>query len=320
MSKHVTTTFPAHGPGAGDDQGTAVQRAIDLDIDENGSPVTLDPADWLVCFVPGLQRQWWHRFVPGWQHVFMIRPVNHEQWLLFEPWWTRLLISTLDTDKAVKFLRWADAGATLLVRERIPGTGSQLRGWSNCAVLATFLLGRSYWLLSPNTLYRRLKSEPEVREVKIPDILRRHFAHVVHSAADAALGPAELVAMAHGCDARELLVFLAQRIVDALRTPSLAMAYRVAASEAQTFPELADTLRERGTCRAVRCAEQVLARLEVECGGGARPPDAAQAFVAVVRDKASPLGKAGQSAGKPVDTRAVVDSFLARWAVAPRSM
>ncbi|WP_197427288.1 hypothetical protein [Bradyrhizobium retamae] len=32
-------------------------------IDENGSLVTVDPADWIVCFVPGLRRQWWHRFV-----------------------------------------------------------------------------------------------------------------------------------------------------------------------------------------------------------------------------------------------------------------
>ena len=28
-------------------------------LDENGSLVTVDPADWIVCFVPGLQRQWW---------------------------------------------------------------------------------------------------------------------------------------------------------------------------------------------------------------------------------------------------------------------
>jgi hypothetical protein len=46
-------------------------------IDEDGSLVTVDPADWIVCFVPGLRRQWWHRFVHNrHKHVFAMRPTG----------------------------------------------------------------------------------------------------------------------------------------------------------------------------------------------------------------------------------------------------
>jgi len=35
---------------------TAITGA-DLQVDRNGSPVTLEEANWYVCFVPGLQKQ-----------------------------------------------------------------------------------------------------------------------------------------------------------------------------------------------------------------------------------------------------------------------
>ena len=38
-------------------------ETIELELGENGSPVTLEAAAWYVCFVPGLKKQWWHRFV-----------------------------------------------------------------------------------------------------------------------------------------------------------------------------------------------------------------------------------------------------------------
>ena len=38
-------------------------ETIELELDENGSPVTLEAAAWYVCFVPGLKKQWWHRCV-----------------------------------------------------------------------------------------------------------------------------------------------------------------------------------------------------------------------------------------------------------------
>ena len=31
---------------------------MELAIDKNGSPVTLEAGSWFVCFVPGLRKQW----------------------------------------------------------------------------------------------------------------------------------------------------------------------------------------------------------------------------------------------------------------------
>lgn len=38
---------------------------LELELDQNGSPVTIEPRGWFVCIVPGLQKQWWHPFVLG---------------------------------------------------------------------------------------------------------------------------------------------------------------------------------------------------------------------------------------------------------------
>ncbi len=38
-------------------------EVMELEIDHDGSPVTLEAAAWYVCFVPGLKKQWWHSFV-----------------------------------------------------------------------------------------------------------------------------------------------------------------------------------------------------------------------------------------------------------------
>jgi hypothetical protein len=112
--------------------------------DEHGSPVKADPADWIVCFVPGLRPQWWHPFVNHkHKHVFAMRPTEDGSWLLVEPWWSRMMVTVLSPADAVTFLRWGGSGDMLRVREAIPGEASQFRGWSNCAVLTAFLLGRS---------------------------------------------------------------------------------------------------------------------------------------------------------------------------------
>ena len=87
--------------------------------DENGSLVTVDPVDWIICFVPGLQRQWWHRFVHHkHKHVFAMRPTNTGSWLLVEPWWSRMMVTILPPADAVKFLRWGGTGDILRVREQ----------------------------------------------------------------------------------------------------------------------------------------------------------------------------------------------------------
>lgn len=38
---------------------------LELELDQNGSPVTIEPRGWFVCIVPGLQKQWWHPFALG---------------------------------------------------------------------------------------------------------------------------------------------------------------------------------------------------------------------------------------------------------------
>jgi hypothetical protein len=159
-----------------------------MEIDANGSVVTLPAADWLVCFVPGLYPQWWHRFAhPRHKHVFAIRPLGDGCWLLVEPWWTRLMVNVLTPDQAAKFLQWGAAGDVLRVREAIPGHGTQLRGWSNCAVLVAFLLGRAYWTWTPHGLYRRLAADASVVAVDTHRLLREHFRRIGKRIAGAAL-------------------------------------------------------------------------------------------------------------------------------------
>lgn len=157
-------------PSAAD---TAV-RVSGLDVDAYGAPVTFGPARWLVCFVPGLRHQPWHRLVHRThKHVLMLRRNADDTWTLFEPWWTRLLVRSIRADQAVKYLRWAALGDALLVEEDVPGHGSQLRGWANCASLAAFVLGRPYQVWSPNGLFRRLLAEEGVKRVDVRAMLGR---------------------------------------------------------------------------------------------------------------------------------------------------
>jgi len=147
-------------------------EVVTLQIDENGSPVTLEAGSWFVCFVPGLNKQWWHPFVhKRHKHVFAMRPVGKGEWTLFEPWWHRLLTATITSEQARKFLLWGARGDVLLVREAIPGVGSQVRGWMTCAALASYLLGRSYWVWTPHGLYKLLLREPNVCRVDVSALL-----------------------------------------------------------------------------------------------------------------------------------------------------
>ena len=159
-----------------------------IDIDENGSLVTLLAAEWLICFVPGLYPQWWHRFAHAkHKHVFAIRRLDDGSWLLVEPWWTRLMVNVLAADEAIKFLHWGAAGHVLKVREAIPGRGTQLRGWSNCAVLMAFLLGRSYWTWTPHGLYRRLVADTGVEAIDPRRLLVEHLRGIGNRIAGTAL-------------------------------------------------------------------------------------------------------------------------------------
>ncbi|MDX1424073.1 MAG: hypothetical protein R3322_13100 [Kiloniellales bacterium] len=149
----------------------------ELRLNPDGSLVALEPGDWFVCFVPGIDKQWWHPFVhKRHTHVFALRPAGACKWTLFEPWWTRLLTATVTGEQAKKFLRWGALGDVLLVREAIPGSGGQVRGWMNCAGLAAYLLGRPYWVWTPHGLYRRLVREPNVCRVDVSKLLDRDLS------------------------------------------------------------------------------------------------------------------------------------------------
>lgn len=143
-------------------------------LDSNGSPVQVEPGWWIVCFVPGLRPQWWHRFAhPTHKHVFALRHDEAGQWLLFEPWWTRLMVTNVSTDNALAFLRWAARGDALTVKEAVPGNGSQLRGWMSCAALTTYMLGRGYLVWTPHALFRRLRAENDTRTLDTRAFVQR---------------------------------------------------------------------------------------------------------------------------------------------------
>jgi len=143
-------------------------ETIEIEIDKDGSPVTIAPRGWYVCFVPGLQKQWWHPFVnKRHKHVFAMRPARPGEWTLFEPWWHRLLTATITSEQARKFLLWGARGDVLHVHEAVPGSGSQVRGWMTCAALASYLLGRKYWVWTPHGLYKLLLREPNVCRVDV---------------------------------------------------------------------------------------------------------------------------------------------------------
>lgn len=156
--------------------------------DKNGSLITVDPVDWMICFVPGLQRRWWHRFVDHkHKHVFAMRPMDTGNWLLVEPCWSRLMITILSPADAVKFLQWGGTGDVLRVREATPGKGSQFRGWSNCAVLTAFVLGRSSWTWTPHGLYRQLLRESTTQHEDVEQLLVDQIATVVSQSRSNAL-------------------------------------------------------------------------------------------------------------------------------------
>jgi hypothetical protein len=148
-------------------------EVIKLELDKDGAPLTIEPRAWFVCFVPGLKKQWWHRFVnERHKHVFAMRPAGPGLWTLFERWWHRLLTATITSEQARKFLIWGARGDVLHVREAVPGRGSQVRGWMTCATLASFLLGRKYWVWTPHGLYKLLLRELGVCRVDVSALLR----------------------------------------------------------------------------------------------------------------------------------------------------
>lgn len=146
--------------------------AVRREADKDGSPATIEAGIWFVCFVPGIKKQWWHPLVhKTHKHVFAMRPEPGGRWTLFEPWWHRLLAVSLTADQARMFLLWAAAGDVVAVREHVPGSGSQIRGWMTCAGLVSYLLGRPYWVWTPHRFYRLLLRELNAWRVDVLALL-----------------------------------------------------------------------------------------------------------------------------------------------------
>ena len=225
-------------------------------VDPYGSLVTVEPADWLICFVPGLQKQWWHRFVHAThKHVYAMRPTETGSWVLVEPWWTRFMITVLPSPDAVKFLRWGAAGDILRVREAVPGNANQARGWSNCAVLTAFVLGRASRSWTPHGLYLELLREKGVKREDVQDLLVAQFTAIVGRAASDALRlrPDSLAAP---LDA--VLTDLGRNLLSAYMSPALLQLCHTAIIEAERYPGVTAIYDEHGLRPAIETVARLL--------------------------------------------------------------
>lgn len=260
-----------------------VSDDLGTEVDCHGSPVSIPAAEWLVCFVPGLQKQWWHRFAnKRHQHVFAIRMLADGSWLLVESWWTRMLVTVLTLDEALKFLRWGATGDILQVREAIPGRGNQLRGWSNCAVMMAFMLGRAYRTWTPNGLYRRLRAEQGVHAVDLVQWLPGYVGTAAARDVEQVLETLDLDE-SHGLKCR--LLALGTAIMRGLTSPSALALHRASISESSRFAAAANVYSKYGLPqRAVelvhRTLQQARARGEINIE---EPGLAASQFVAMLR-------------------------------------
>jgi hypothetical protein len=243
--------------------------------DENGSLVTVDPVDWIICFVPGLQRQWWHRFVHHkHKHVFAMRPTNTGSWLLVEPWWSRLMVTILPPADAVKFLRWGGTGDILRVREAVPGKASQIRGWSNCAVLTAFVLGRPSRTWTPHGLYRELLREKTTRHENVEQLLVDQFAKVVSQYSSNALS---ISADQLSLPLRELLVVIGRNLLETMMSSALLEVCYTAILEADRYPNATRIYAQYGPKPAIAVLANIFEKAKrageidlADCEAGAR--------------------------------------------------
>jgi len=283
-------------------------------VDQYGSLVSLPPAEWLVCFVPGLQKQWWHRFVNAkHKHVYAMRPTDTASWILVEPWWTRLLVTLLPSADAVKYLRWGAAGDILRVREAIPGHGNQARGWSNCAVLSSFVLGRASHTWTPHGLYRQLCREPGVKHENVEDLLVEQIDRMVGKAsADALRLAPELI----GAPLETILTHLGRDLVFAFMDPSILQLGQMVVIEAERFPRATRAYSEHGLEPAISTVTRILQdasdRGEIQVRSCQQ---AASQFIAMLRGTMqfkAVLGLREPPSAAEVDERvsAVVSGFL----------
>lgn len=221
--------------------------ALGINVDQDGAPISSPAVEWFVCFVPGLRKQWWHRFAHArYKHVYAMRPLGGGEWLIVEPWWTRMMIRVLTLDQAMRYLRWGAAGTIMCATEHVPGNASQMRGWANCSVLVAFLLGRGYRTWTPNGLRVRLAAEPGTSRVELPEFLAGYTRQLAQEEMRAALTGMHRM---QGESLEESLKRAGRDLMGYLVHPSMISLCRAFIVEAQHFPAAAHVFWRQGPGR-----------------------------------------------------------------------
>ncbi|MBN9617576.1 MAG: TetR/AcrR family transcriptional regulator C-terminal domain-containing protein [Acidobacteriales bacterium] len=172
------------------------------------------------------------------------------------------MVTVLGMDEAVKFLRWGALGSILKVTERIPGDGSQARGWANCAVQISLMLGRSYWTWTPHGLYKRLSAEDGVEPVNLADFLEEKLISTAQRAAVKSLGDVSALTK---LSPEAAFMELGKRISKIMFSLSSLSLYRFAVSEAPRFPAAAEAFFTHGPHQAGASVKALISHF---CGRG----------------------------------------------------
>ncbi|WP_213253103.1 TetR/AcrR family transcriptional regulator C-terminal domain-containing protein [Bradyrhizobium sp. sBnM-33] len=184
------------------------------------------------------------------------------------------MVTILPPADAVRFLRWGATGDILRVREAVPGKASQLRGWSNCAVLSAFLLGRPSWTWTPHGLYRQLLRERSTRRENVQHLLVDQFTKVVsHYSSNALSVSADQLSL----PLRELLIIIGRNLLETMMTPPLLEVCYTAILEADRYPDATQAYAQHGPTPAIAVLTKILAQAKqageidlADCEAGAR--------------------------------------------------
>ena len=169
------------------------------------------------------------------------------------------MVTILPPADAVEISSGGVGRAISCVREAVPGKASQLRGWSNCAVLTAFVLGRTSWTWTPHGLYRELLREKTTRRENVEQLLVDQFAKVVSQYSSNALsvGADQL-----SLPLRELLVVLGRNLLETMMTPALLEVCYTAILEAGRYPDATRIYAQHGPRPAIAVLTKILRKGE----------------------------------------------------------
>ena len=154
------------------------------------------------------------------------------------------------------------------------------RGWSNCAVLVSYLLGRSYLTWTPDGLYRRLKAEAEAEPIELSQFLCDHFQSVANRIADKTL---KLLPRPNEEPLDEVLLGLGTAVMTAMMSSLAISLYKAAVPDSERFKDAAAAYWTFGPKRATDRTCEVLE--DARRGGEIKVDDcslSARRFVAML--------------------------------------